>query len=470
MADLNRKSLFFPIYIRNFFFFYHYSSVPVSVRTAAVCKMIIGDLEILQLEVEMLRLRLRYIRLRTLIQQYLLMRRTRRRSFWCREWCGPVRRQKFGLFDQLMVELREEDTASFKNFLRMPPEMFDELVRRLTPRLRKQHTNYRAPIEPAMKLAITLRHLASGNKYHSMRFHWRVPHNTISIIVRDVCKAITAEFVQEVMPVPTEEQEWVEIADAFMTKWDFPNTLGALDGKHVAIKCPPASGSLYYNYKKFFSVVLLALVDADYKFVWADVGGRGAASDAQLWNMSQLKESVEDPDNNILNIPPPRVLPNDTEGVPFFIIADDAFGLKPSLMKPYSKRQMTREERIFNYRLSRARRVVENAFGILANRFGVLLTTMQQRPKTVRIIVTACMVLHNLMRLRYPTLQNRLLDKEDAHRNIVPGVWRQERDMSDCVFALGHNRDNREGKKQRNLIKHWSNSRAGSVSWQDKKI
>ena len=137
--------------------------------------MIVDELVMLRLELDMLQLRIRYLRIRALIQQNLMMQRRRRdRRWWCREWLGPVRRQKFGLFDQLMVELRAEDTASFKNFLRMPPEMFDELVRRLTPRLRKKHTNFRAPIEPAMKLAITLRHLASGNTYHDMRFHWRV--------------------------------------------------------------------------------------------------------------------------------------------------------------------------------------------------------------------------------------------------------------------------------------------------------
>ena len=440
---------------------------------AVVCKMEPEE-EVgwLQLQLAVLRERNRLARIRLLFANLQRHRRRRRpRRWWCRPWLSTRRREKYGLYDQLMVELRREDTETFRNFMRMPPEMFDEILDRVGPRLRKKYTNFRLPLEPGMKLAITLRHLASGNKYRSMRFAWRVPHNTISLIVKEVCQAIFEEYVAEAMPVPTRTEQWQSIADGFMNRWQFPNTLGALDGKHVACKCPPSSGSLYFNYKKFFSVVLLALVDSDYKFVWADVGGRGAASDAQLWNMSDLKRSLEDPETNQLNIPPPAPLPNDTQDVPFFIIADDAFGLKPSLMKPYSQQRMSRDERIFNYRLSRGRRVVENAFGILANRFQVLLTTMQQRPPTIRLIVTACLILHNIMRKRYPGLQNPLIDQEDdANGVIIPGEWRNGRQMRDCRFALGHNRDNREGKKQRNLLKHWANSPAGTVEWQDKMV
>ena len=74
---------------------------------------------------------------------------------------------------------------------------------------------------------------------------------------------------------------------------------------------------------------------------------------------------------------------------------------RETIMKPYSLRGLDNEERIFNYRLSRATRMVENAFGILANRLQVLLTTMQHHHSTVKVMVKACIVLHNLMRLRY---------------------------------------------------------------------
>ena len=115
-------------------------------------------------------------------------RRRKRRGhprFWVRPWIG--RRRQFGLYDQLLVELRNEDQASFKNFMRMPPETFDELLTIVGPRITKQNTTYREAIDSGLKLALTLRHVASGTKYHSMSYEWRVPHNTISLCSSQKC-------------------------------------------------------------------------------------------------------------------------------------------------------------------------------------------------------------------------------------------------------------------------------------------
>ena len=79
------------------------------------------------------------------------------------------RRVKQGLNDRLMVELRNEDHRSFQNFMRMPPAMFNEIVERLTPRITKQTTNWRTPLEPGLKVALTLCHLASGAEYKDMQ-------------------------------------------------------------------------------------------------------------------------------------------------------------------------------------------------------------------------------------------------------------------------------------------------------------
>ncbi|XP_028416048.1 protein ALP1-like [Dendronephthya gigantea] len=330
-------------------------------------------------------------------------RKRKRREVWMRSWMG--RRRQFGIYDQLLVELRSEDTRYFKNFMRMVPEMFDELLARVSPRITKKHTWYRRPLEPGLKLSLTLRHLASGSTYSAMKYGWRVPHNTQSLIVREVCQAIIDEYMSEVMTCPTTPEGWRAISDKFLKRWNFPHTCGAIDGKHIACKCPPKN--------------------ADYKFIWADLGGKGSSSDAQIYNNSEIKELTED---GTIGFPAPDALPNDYQSVPYFFVGDDAFALRETMMKPYSRRGLHHEERIFNYRISRARRVVENAFGILTNRFQVLLTTMQHHTATVKLIVKACIVLHNLMRIRYPELQNQHLDHaENMNNNFIPGSWRQDR-------------------------------------------
>ena len=149
---------------------------------------------------------------------YLKKKRKRkqgkRRVRWVKSWIG--RRRQFGLYDQLIVELRNEDQRAFKNFLRMPPEMYDELLERVGPRIAKRHTSCRAPLEPGLKLALTLRHLASGSSYMSMRYGWRVPHNTQSVIVREVCQAIVDEYLPKVMNCPTTPQEWLRVSEKFL--------------------------------------------------------------------------------------------------------------------------------------------------------------------------------------------------------------------------------------------------------------
>ncbi|XP_041367086.1 uncharacterized protein LOC121381797 [Gigantopelta aegis] len=317
------------------------------------------------------------------IQARRRRRRRRRRpqvprAIWVRPWIS--RRRQFGKYDQLLVELRKEDQRAFKNFLRMPPEMYDELVQRVGPRITKQRTWYREPLDPGLKIAITLRHIASGTKYAAMKFGCRVPHNTQSLAVREVCQAIIDEYLDEAMTCPTTPEGWREIQ---ISSWRSGTS-------HIPVV--PLMG--------FYSIVLMALVDADYKFLWADVGSPGASPDAQIYNESELREMAED---GTIGFPAPDPLPNDYKDVPYFFVVDDAFGLRKHTMKRYTLRGLTDLEKIFNYRLSRARRVVENAFGILANRFQILLTTMQHHPSTVKIIVKACIVLHNLMRTRYPT-------------------------------------------------------------------
>jgi len=400
-----------------------------------------------------------------LVEEERLNRRERRqRRWWVKPWLQ--RRVTLGHYDRLMMELMHECQGDFKTFLRMEPDMFREILHRVAPRITKR-TDSRPPLEAGLKLAVTLRFLATGETYHSLAFSFRVAHNTISMFVPEVCEAILEEYRDEAFTTPSTPDAWKEVAQQFGRRWNFHHACGALDGKHVAIRKPRRSGSLYYNYKGFFSIVLMGLVDADYKFLWAQVGTPGSASDAGVFNHSNLEPALR---TGTLGLPDPEPLPNDNQDTPYFIIGDDAFPLRTWLMKPFSHRYLTHFERIFNYRCSRGRRVVENAFGILANRFRCLLTTLGTSPDNSRKITEACLTLHNVMRARYPGLQNADLDAEDANGQVIPGAWRNA-GMMEEVRALGRApRENRAGKELRIALKHYYNSDAGRVPWQDAAI
>ena len=110
--------------------------------------------------------------------KFLVVRRRRRRqkqfrSIWVRRWLSAERRLQYGQHDRLMAELRMETLHSFFNFLRMQPEMFDELRNRVAQRIQKNDTSWRKSLEPGLKLAITLRHLA-GDKYPTLHFGFRL--------------------------------------------------------------------------------------------------------------------------------------------------------------------------------------------------------------------------------------------------------------------------------------------------------
>ena len=286
------------------------------------------------------------------------------------------------MYEKLMKHLREGDVKSFRNFVRMDPEMFKHMVEDLTPRLEKKTTNFRKPLSPGLKLAITLRYLATGDSYKSLAYGFRVAPNTLVIVVPEMCQAIYDHYQETAFKCPTTEEEWKEVAQGFSDKWNFHHCCGCIDGKHVRIQAPPHSGSLYYNYKGFFSIIMLALVDANYKFMYVDVGAYGADSDAGIFRECGLYHALE---QDKAGLPASQPLQDGDTDIPYFLVGDDAFALRSWMMKPHSKREMTAAERIFNYRLSRARRIVENAFGILANRYVHIYLAFHDNSVTLQV-------------------------------------------------------------------------------------
>lgn len=162
--------------------------------------------------------------------------------------------------------------------------------------------------------------------------------------------------------------------------------------------------------------------------------------------------------------------------VPYFVLADDAFPQSISLIKPYGHRTLSRTERIFNYRLSRARRVVENAFGIMASRFRVLRRPLCLKLENVDSVILACCVLHNYLR-QHPTARavyspTGTADSEDTDSGeLRSGSWRAEGDVT-CMRGVGQQGSNMSSYSSRDLrdVLHDYVNNAGRVPWQDRMI
>ncbi|XP_030758575.1 putative nuclease HARBI1 isoform X2 [Sitophilus oryzae] len=389
----------------------------------------------------------------------------KKRTIWVRKWIQN--RSRYGATNTLLKELREGDEAFYKNFLRLSSNDFDYLLEKITPLIQKKDTFMRKAITLAERLVVTLRYLATGDSFQSLMYLFRIPTNTLSQIIPEVCKAIYDVLKDDYLKMPNTEAEWTKIADDFNTKWNFPNCLGSLDGKHINIKAPPNSGSLYFNYKGAHSIVLMALADANYKFTYINVGSPGRDSDGGVYSNCSLADAVT---NNLLNIPNERPLPGRSTAVPFVFVADDAFALQPHIMKPFAFRNQSIQERIFNYRLSRARRIIENVFGICSARFRILRRSVELVPKKMKIIVCAIAALHNFIMSRKESANmyapQGTFDVENEDGTIIRGNWRNEENSQHFVPLERIPRGiSLEAKNVRDEYKNYF-CREGEVPWQ----
>nr|XP_022911495.1 protein ANTAGONIST OF LIKE HETEROCHROMATIN PROTEIN 1-like [Onthophagus taurus] len=183
----------------------------------------------------------------------------------------------------------------------MDLELFHDLLFKVKPFIEKQNTQMRDSISPQLRLSTTLRYLASGATYEDLKFLTAIAPQTIGKIVIETCEAIISTL-KEYIQMPRNEEAWKEIASNFNSRWNFPNCLGAIDGKHVAIKKPGNSGSHYFNYKKTHSIVLMLIADANYEIIMADIGSNGRISDGGVFTATNFYERLEE---NRVKLPDP---------------------------------------------------------------------------------------------------------------------------------------------------------------------
>ena len=219
------------------------------------------------------------------------------------------------------------------------------------------------------------------------------------------------DVLQPLEMAPPTEKDWQRIEKEFYELWNFPNCLGMADGKHVVITAPAKSGSFFLIIHTHF---LLILVDAQYRFIF--VGQYENNADGPVFQKSQFGSMFM---KDELNVPGPKPLPRARflGNMPHVIVVDEAFPLCPNIMRPYPRgrnaNKMLRPCQVFNYRLSRARRILECAFGILALCFHIYNRRMQYSIETVIKIVKATCVLHNF-------LHDRNLDVANIYTKLNP--------------------------------------------------
>lgn len=271
---------------------------------------------------------------------------------------------------------------------------------------------------------------------------------------------------------PSTEEEWREVSEGFEQQWNFPNCLGAIDGKHVVMTAPPNSGSVYFNYKHTHSIVLMAICDAKYKFLYIDVGCEGRISDGGVFNKCSFATAM---DNGTLHWPEQRALPGRDVEVPYVLVADDAFALKMNIMKPYPGSFLSPSKRVYNYRLSRARRVIENAFGILSAKFRVMRSPILLDAAKTRKITKACCALHNFLITRQSNayMTTGTMDRYAKDGTIIDGHWRRE-EPDATMYPLECNPSFRHAsnaaKKIREEFESYFMSAVGEIPWQFKYI
>ena len=319
-----------------------------------------------------------------------------------------VQRKKRNWWNHVIEEsFTEED---WRKNLRMARKTFYFLCKELHPYLYRQDTNMRKAISVRRRVAISLWRLATNADYPTISHLFGVSKGSVSDILDEFCTTVCNILLPKYINIPTDEALYMNVRK-FKEKWGFPQCLGAIDGSHIPIKAPIEYHADYYNRKGWYSVILQAVVDRSYKFLDINVGWPGKVHDARVFSNSKIyRQSVE---GNLFPTSKAKVI-NGVK-VPLCIIADAAYPLLSWVMKPFlDNGNLSADKSHFNYRLSRARMVVENAFGRLKGRWRCLLKQNEAGIERINSVVATCCVLHNMCEIFNEEFDSDLLTKSEA--------------------------------------------------------
>lgn len=351
--------------------------------------------------------RLRRRRVLTFQAAFLASVNLKRSSLSSRQVWAKERSTSF-----LETTVRFWSEEEFKGNFRVSRATFAYLCSELTPRLQKSHF-IRRPLSVEQRVAIALWRLGTNIEYRSIGHLFGVGLATVFCVVREFCEAVVEILLPHYINIPT-GVHLQEIVDGFNSKWGFPQCVGAIDGTHIPIIAPKQNALDYYNRKGHHSVVMQAMVSSNYTFMDVYVGWPGSVHDARVLTNSKLFREAE----------AGTLLPEIKKSirgidVPLLILGDPAYPLLPWLMKPYTDNgRLNAKQWRFNYQLSRARMVVECAFGRLKGRWRSLLKRNDTSIQFLPNYVAACCVLHNICEIHGDDFNNDwMFTQEDESYN-----------------------------------------------------
>lgn len=278
----------------------------------------------------------------------------------------------------------------WKENFRVSKETFTYLCNQLRSRIQRMNTRMRQAISVEKRLAVTLWSLATPAEYRTIGHVFGIARSTVCRIVHETCKAIVEVLLKKYISFPAGDR-LQEVVQGFQSKWGVPQCVGAVDGCHIPVSAPTMCHTDYYNRKGWYSVIIQAVADLNYLFTDIYVGWAGSVHDARVFAHSTLYEKATEG----------RLLPSRTVNicnvdVPLFLLGDSAYPLQTWLMKPFPESSTNTHQKLYNYRTSRARIVIENAFGRLKGRWRRLMKKNDMNIDNVPHIIAACCVLHNI--------------------------------------------------------------------------
>ena len=283
------------------------------------------------------------------------------------------------------------DNADWLRNVCMSKATFDFICNRLNQAKQRNRTRFRAPIPVGKKVAVALWRLATNIEYRGLGHLFGIGRSTASEITRDFCQAIVNHRMPSYVKFPTGEA-LRDIVTGFEDRWGFPQFGGAVDGCHIPIIGPAEHHTDFYNRKGWYSVVMQGVVDFKYRFLVMQVGLLESVHDARVFRNTGLYEKGS---NGTLFPQWPKHM--NGINVPILLLGDPAYPLLTWLMKPFPRVQQNIDrERAFNYRHSRARMIVEDAFDRLTGRWRYLLKRYDCHHSKLPDTVGACVTLRNI--------------------------------------------------------------------------